>query len=375
MKRRWIQFCRWSKPAELTGQLDVINSHRLAGWAWDKSNPSKRLSVVVRQGANIILELNASRHRSDLQAAGVGDGCHSFDVPLDLDLGNLQEHLVNVEIKGTDFRLPIAAGAMEEIIGECRLNVYNFTKLLSKPPARFGAIRFDPNNDCNLHCVYCHNQRSKEVISREAFDYFINQKVISIQEFQVGCIMEPTLSPNLADFFHSVAVSPARPKDLFILQTNGLLLHRHDHARMVDAGLNQLQVSLDTADPAIQRSIRDGMSLRKVIRNIEAFRKDCPDTKVVFMATITRENVDTTDNLVSLGMDIGVRDFVFREVFYHHDNDIIDHKRMPDLVLKPGQFSAMKLRLIDMFGLKGNFMFLDEINIKESEQLTISESF
>jgi MoaA/NifB/PqqE/SkfB family radical SAM enzyme len=258
---------------------------------------------------------------------------------------------------------------------DCQLNVYNFKKLRAEPPSEFDAIRFDPNNDCNLRCVYCHNHRSNDVIDTEEFHAFIQHNVISTRAFQVGCIMEPTLDGRLADLLLMVAGSPAKPEAAFILQTNGLLLHRHDYGKMNDAGLSQLQVSLDTADPGTQRSLRSGMSLQKVLRNIAGFRQACPKTDVVLVATVTSANVGKMGDLVALGLDVGARQFVFREVFYHPASDVVDHERMPGLLLKPGDFAIMQQTILQQFGATGaNFLFADERLLADSTRRMTSDS-
>jgi len=75
---------------------------------------------------------------------------------------------------------------MSETIDDCQLNVYNFRALQSGPRSRFGALRFDPNNTCNLHCVYCHNHRSDEIIETDDLSAFLYTKVIDVVTFQVG---------------------------------------------------------------------------------------------------------------------------------------------------------------------------------------------
>lgn len=258
---------------------------------------------------------------------------------------------------------------------DCQINVYNFKELQAQPPSKFEAIRFDPNNDCNLRCVYCHNHRSGDVIDTEEFRAFIHRNVIGTRTFQVGCIMEPTLDPRLADLLVMVANSPAKPEAAFILQTNGLLLHRHDYGRINDAGLNQLQVSLDTADPGTQRSLRSGMSLQKVLRNIAGFRQACPEVDVVLVATVTSENVESMGDLVALGLDVGARQFVFREVFYHPTSDVVDHERMPALLLRPGEFATMRRKILQRFGASGlDFMFADERLLEDSTEKMVSDS-
>jgi len=128
------------------------------------------------------------------------------------------------------------------------LNVHNFKHWLGKPARDFDVLRFDANNNCNIHCVYCAIQRSSELISFDDFRIFLSESIASAGVFQFGCQMEPTLDARLCDFMTAVSQSPAKPKKLFRLQTNAILLHRHDHGRMLEAGLNFLTVSMDSVD-------------------------------------------------------------------------------------------------------------------------------
>jgi hypothetical protein len=47
---------------------------------------------------------------------------------------------------------------------DTQVNVYNFKTLMELPSAEYGTLRFDPNNTCNLKCVYC--QRSSTTSSQ-----------------------------------------------------------------------------------------------------------------------------------------------------------------------------------------------------------------
>jgi MoaA/NifB/PqqE/SkfB family radical SAM enzyme len=263
---------------------------------------------------------------------------------------------------------------MVETINDCQLNVYNFRTLLAGPPSRYYALRFDPNNTCNLHCVYCHNHRTEETIDSNELDAFLQTKVIGVAAFQVGCVMEPTLDMRLADIMLIIANSPAKPTDDYILQTNGILLHLHDHKKMKDAGLTRLSVSMDAADPAIQKSLRGGMSLQKVLRNVEGFRKECPEVSVEFITTVTTANVDKLEALIELGLGLGVQRFIFRELFYYPDNTVVDHARMPGLLLKTGQFSEMNERIKARYLGKADLVFASNETLDASARTMVENS-
>jgi MoaA/NifB/PqqE/SkfB family radical SAM enzyme len=262
---------------------------------------------------------------------------------------------------------------MVETIHDCQLNVYNFRILQAGPASRYRVLRFDLNNTCNLHCVYCHNDRSDDIIDTEEFSAFLQTKVIETAAFQVGCVMEPTLDKRLADIMLIIANSPAKPTHEYILQTNGILLHLHDHGKMNDSGLTRLSVSMDAADPEIQKSLRGGMSIQKVIRNVEGFRKECPLVSVEFITTVTSANVDKLEALVELGLGLGIQRFVFRELFYYPDNEIVDHSRMPGLLLKTGQFSEMTERIQARYQGKTDLIFASNETLDASAR-TMAEN-
>src|SRR5215467_2031156 len=71
------------------------------------------------------------------------------------------------------------------------------------------------------------------------------------------------------------------------LQTNGILLHRHDHGKMRDAGLTMLSLSVDTFDPTVFKQLRGGTSLARVKSNLIQFHEHCPNVSLVFVTTVT----------------------------------------------------------------------------------------
>jgi len=87
----------------------------------------------------------------------------------------------------------------------------------------------------------------------------------------------------------------------------------------------------------------------------EALLANCFD----FITTVTRINIDKLEVLVVLGLDMGGKMFIFREVFYYPDNEVVDHSRMPGLVLRNGEFRQMMDRVLGRFGGAAGFIFAD----------------
>lgn len=333
------------KRASFDGAVDVLFRNRVQGWAWNAAESKMRPTLLIRKGRSVLAEVEASNHRRDLAAAGIGDGYYGFDVEIE---PVADPSSITVEVKGARYELPIQSDAYNPLwlnpddLPDTQITIHNLEILRSQPPTRHFYIRLDTNFDCNLHCVYCHNPRSKDLMDMGALKKYLLQRVIGVENFQFGCTMEPTLDERLTDFMLMVADTPAKPRSIFQLQTNGTLLHRHDFKKMAASGLTSLSVSLDSAEPATQKLLRSGTSLNKVLRNVSEFRSACPEISVQFITTVTSANIDRLCDVVRLGRELGVSNFAFREVFYNSKNTIVDHARMPGLVLKQGEFVAAK---------------------------------
>jgi len=257
---------------------------------------------------------------------------------------------------------------------DAQLNVYNVAAMRQRPPQRFDYLRFDPNNNCNVHCVYCHNHRSADVVPTGDFVAFLREQVSDLRNFQMGCIMEPTLDARMADLLLAVRGSACPPSEAMTLQTNGILLHQHDAGKLADAGLTTLAVSIDAADAAVHRALRGGTSIAKVASNIRTFHRACPAAEIHFITTVTRANQAVLDDLVTFGLDLGVSRFVLREMFYRPDSDVVDHTRMPGLVLRRGEYAEMAHRLDARFGARAVFEFADEPRLAAAEERMTADS-
>ncbi len=71
--------------ADLQGLVDNAAPDRLYGWAWNANGPGERLAIEARLGAATVHATTADLARPDLAKAGVGDGCHAFEIPLEAD--------------------------------------------------------------------------------------------------------------------------------------------------------------------------------------------------------------------------------------------------------------------------------------------------
>ena len=66
----------------LEGNLDGMNGATITGWAFDPAHPDTPVVLEILDGDGLIARVNANRFRSDLEAAGIGDGRHGFELRL-----------------------------------------------------------------------------------------------------------------------------------------------------------------------------------------------------------------------------------------------------------------------------------------------------
>ena len=65
-------------PTRLEGSLDRVSHDTIEGWAFDPAAPHVPVTVVILDNGAEIGRVIADRYRDDLEAAGIGDGCHAF---------------------------------------------------------------------------------------------------------------------------------------------------------------------------------------------------------------------------------------------------------------------------------------------------------
>ena len=134
-------------------------------------------------------------------------------------------------------------------------------------------LRISVTDQCNLRCLYC--------MPEEGMVFMHHEKLLSFDEIadvvRTGAKLgirklritggEPLVRPNLDQLIAMLSAIPGI-EDI-ALTTNGLLLGKYAQS-LKDAGLNRVNISLDTLDPARFRMIARRGELSKVLQGIEA---------------------------------------------------------------------------------------------------------
>lgn len=138
---------------------------------------------------------------------------------------------------------------------------------------RFGrpltSLRISVTSDCNLNCFYCHREGCLEG-SHQMSANEIGKIVKLATEFGIRKVKltggEPLLRSDIVEIVGAVAESPIVDVSL---STNGTLLAKTAQ-ELVDAGLNRINISLDTLDPETYAFITGKRLLENVLAGVDA---------------------------------------------------------------------------------------------------------
>lgn len=168
-------------------------------------------------------------------------------------------------------------------------------------------LRLSLTAKCNFKCTYCY---SPDVKSPEAVPHEFMIRLVRLFATQgVDKVRltggEPLIHPQIVEIAHAVKATPGIKH--LALTTNALLLHRYLNG-LIDAGLDSINLSLDTLVPAKFAFISKVDGFHKVYKAFEECLTRIPSIKVncVVMKGVNDEEIL---DFVELARD---RDFSMR---------------------------------------------------------------
>ena len=96
-----------------SGYVELITRERVVGWIWNQLRPNERLTIVIKLGSEVIGETLANTWRPDLEAAGIGDGYHAFELRFAPDLSREQMATLEFYVNGEVCAISIAPSAVQ----------------------------------------------------------------------------------------------------------------------------------------------------------------------------------------------------------------------------------------------------------------------
>ena len=184
-------------------------------------------------------------------------------------------------------------------------------------------LYLETTNRCNLLCTTCprtYEQLEPEAdMSWELFTTLINQypNVARVVLHGVG---EPMLVKDLAE-----RVKYLKDRHIYVLfNTNGTLLTKANGRALIEAGLDELRVSLDAAESSVFQMVRGKDFFDKIVANVKNFTTmqgelNAPKPRVSLWLTGLRETVDQLPNFVRLAHSIGVTEVYLQRLVFFED--------------------------------------------------------
>lgn len=83
-----------SETSSIIGNFEGLHGTYISGWAFQSDAPDARVRLLLQIDDLTPVEVIADLFRIDLEAAGIGDGCHAFQLPVPSILADGAMHTV-----------------------------------------------------------------------------------------------------------------------------------------------------------------------------------------------------------------------------------------------------------------------------------------
>jgi len=155
------------------------------------------------------------------------------------------------------------------------------------------SLRISITSRCNVKCLYCHHDgimpQSNEMTADEIFRIAQVAREIGIRKIRLSG-GEPLIRPDIVEIVEKI--STLGFKDVSIT-TNGTLMERYAE-KLVKAGLNRVNVSLDTLNPDTYKFITTKNYLESAKKGIQAAAQagmDPVKVNMVVMKDLNHEEI------------------------------------------------------------------------------------
>ena len=187
-------------------------------------------------------------------------------------------------------------------------------------------LYLEVTNRCNLLCTTCPRTyvelEPPADMDWELFTSIVDQ-IPTLQRAVLHGVGEPMLVKNLPQM-----VRYLKDRGVYVLfNTNGTLLTERNGRAMIDAGLDELRVSLDASNPSSYLAVRGKNYFARILHNVRRFREMQEREghalpKVSAWLTGLKETIDELPEFVRVSADIGVKEVHLQRLVFFEDDSI-----------------------------------------------------
>ena len=184
-------------------------------------------------------------------------------------------------------------------------------------------LYLEVTNRCNLLCTTCPRTYIElEPPADMAWELFtsIVDQLPTLQRAVLHGVGEPMLVKNLPQM-----VRYLKDRGVYVLfNTNGTLLTERNGRAMIDAGLDELRVSLDASNPTSYLAVRGKNYFARILHNVRQFRalqerEGHALPKVSAWLTGLKETIAELPDFVRVAADIGVKEVYLQRLVFFED--------------------------------------------------------
>ncbi len=187
-------------------------------------------------------------------------------------------------------------------------------------------LYLETTNRCNLLCTTCPRTFEElEPPSDMSWDLFtsIVDQFPNIERVVLHGVGEPMMVAELP-----VMVKYLKDRGVYVLfNTNGTLMREKKSRELIDAGLDEMRISLDAAEPKAFEAVRGRDLFHRILRNIKNFvalkkRIGAENPRLSLWLTGLRETLEQLPAFIQLAHDIGVPEVHLQRLVYFESSPI-----------------------------------------------------
>jgi radical SAM protein with 4Fe4S-binding SPASM domain len=209
-------------------------------------------------------------------------------------------------------------------------------------------LYLETTNRCNLRCKGCILYRGNWEPDRDlslAELQRITDQLPDLAQVYLHGIGEPLLNNELPEIIRHL-----KKRQVYVLfNSNGILLNRQRRHDLIDAGLDELRVSLDAASSKGYEKIRDSNQFGQIVKNLKSLvllqqQQQVANPKLSLWFLGTRENISELPGFIELAAEIGVGEAYLQRLVYFQDDEGYGLARAAKTLQESGDGSSELIR-------------------------------